>query len=91
VAQVKATGAAVQVHRWQADGELRDEDVAWLAHATRRADFVVVSEPDAVKLRDRWPARIAEPLVAVLDLTWEANGDLVAAGLDALVGSPDRT
>ena len=50
-----------------------------------------MSEPDAVKLRDRWPARIAEPLVAVLDLTWEANGDLVAAGLDALVGSPDRT
>jgi len=91
VAQVKATGAAVQVHRWHADGDLRDEDVAWLAHATRRADFVVVSEPDAVKLRDRWPARIAEPLVAILDLTWEANGDAVAAGLDALVASPDRT
>ena len=90
VAQVKATGAAVQVHRWQGDGDLRDEDVAWLAHATRRADFVVVSEPDAVKLRDRWPARVAEPLVAVLDLTWEANGDAVAAGLDALVASPDR-
>jgi tetraacyldisaccharide 4'-kinase len=90
VGQVKATGAAVQVHTWQADGELRDEDVAWLAHATRRADYVVVSEPDAVKLRDRWPARIAEPLVAVLDLTWEANGDLVAAGLDALLAPPGR-
>lgn len=90
VANVKATGAAVQVHTWQADGELRDEDVAWLANATRRADYVVVSEQDAVKLRDRWPARIAEPLVAVLDLTWESNGDAVAAGLDALVAPLDR-
>ena len=87
VAQVKASGAAVQVHRWHADGDLRDEDVAWLAHATRRADYVVVSEQDAVKLRDRWPARVAEPLVAVLDLTWEANGDAVATTLDALAGA----
>ena len=91
VANVKATGAAVQVHTWQADGELRDEDVAWLANATRRADYVVVSEQDAVKLRDRWPARIAEPLVAVLDLTWESNGDAVVTRLDALVGPIDRT
>lgn len=85
VANVKAAGAAVQVHTWQADGELRDEDVAWLANATRRADYVVVSERDAVQLRDRWPARVAEPLVAVLDLTWERGGDGVAAALDALV------
>lgn len=84
VGQVKATGAAVQVHTWRADGELRDEDVAWLAHATRRADHLVISQQDAVKLRDRWPARVAEPLVAVLDLTWEVNGDAVAAGIDVL-------
>lgn len=86
VAQVKSTGAAVQVHRWQGEGDLRDEDVAWLAHATRRADHVVVSEQDAVKLRGRWPARVAEPLVAIVDLTWETNGDLITAGLDALSG-----
>ncbi len=85
VSHIKGTGAAVQVATWQADGEMRDEDVAWLAHAARRADFVVVTEHDAVKLRDRWPARVAEPLVAVLDLTWERNGDAVAAGLDAVV------
>jgi len=89
VAQVKASGAAVQVHRWHADGDLRDEDVAWLAHATRRADYVVVSEQDAVKLRDRWPARVAEPLVAVLDLTWEANGDAVVTTLDGVTAVPD--
>lgn len=90
VSQVKAAGAAVQVHTWSADGELRDEDVAWLAHAARRADYVVVTEQDAVKLRDRWPARVAEPLVAMLDLTWETNGDAVAAGLDALIAPVNR-
>lgn len=91
VSQVKAAGAAVQVHTWSAEGELRDEDVAWLAHATRRADFVVISEQDAVKLRDRWPARVAEPLVAILDLTWETSGDAVATGLDALVAPVNRS
>jgi tetraacyldisaccharide 4'-kinase len=90
VAQVKAAGAAVQVHTWSAEAELRDEDVAWLAHATRRADYVVITEQDAVKLRDRWPARVAEPLVAVLDLTWESNGDAVATGLDALIAPVNR-
>ncbi len=91
VSQVKAAGAAVQVHTWSAEGELRDEDVAWLAHATRRADYVVVSEQDAVKLRDRWPARVAEPLVAILDLTWETSGDAVATGLDALIAPVNRS
>ena len=68
VAQVRATGAAVQVATWKDHHEYRDEDVAWLAHAARRADYVVVTEKDAVKLRDRWPAAAPEPLVAVLDL-----------------------
>jgi tetraacyldisaccharide 4'-kinase len=87
VSQIKATGAAVQVAQWEADDDMRDHDVAWLAHAARRADHVVVSEADAVKLRDRWPARVAEPLVAVLDLTWERDGDAVISALDL----PDST
>ncbi len=82
ISQIKATGAAVQVAQWEADDDMRDHDVAWLAHAARRADHVVVSEADAVKLRDRWPARVAEPLVAVLDLTWERDGDAVISALD---------
>ncbi len=87
VSQVKAAGAAVQVASWEAPGELRDEDVAWLAHAARRADYVVVSEQDAVKLRDRWPARVPEPLVAIMDLTWERNGEGLTAVLDAVATS----
>jgi tetraacyldisaccharide-1-P 4'-kinase len=64
--------------------------VAWLAHAARRADHVVITEKDAVKLRDRWPAGAPEPLVAVLDLTWEDAGDAVATALDAVITPPER-
>jgi tetraacyldisaccharide 4'-kinase len=85
VAQTKATGAAVQVATWKDHHEYRDEDVAWLAHAARRADHVVITQKDAVKLRDRWPATVPEPLVALLDLTWERGGDRIAAVLDAVV------
>lgn len=85
VAQTKATGAAVQVATWRDHHEYRDEDVAWLAHAARRADYVVITQKDAVKLRDRWPNAAPEPLVAVLDLVWEEGGESIAAALDAVV------
>ena len=90
VAQTKATGAAVQVATWRDHHDYRDEDVAWLAHAARRADHVVITQKDAVKLRDRWPVSAPEPLVALLDLTWEAGGDRLAAVLDAVVTPVDR-
>jgi tetraacyldisaccharide-1-P 4'-kinase len=64
--------------------------VAWLAHAARRADHVVVTQKDAVKLRDRWPAAVPEPLVAVLALEWEEGGERIAAALDAVVTPVDR-
>lgn len=89
VAQVKATGAAVQVATWKDHHDYREEDVAWLAHASRRADHVVITEKDAVKLRHRWPASAPEPLVAMLDMEWEAGEDLMTQALDALVASLD--
>jgi tetraacyldisaccharide-1-P 4'-kinase len=85
VAQTKATGAAVQVATWKDHHDYREEDIAWLAHAARRADHVVITEKDAVKLRDRWPRNAPEPLVAVLDITWEEGREEIAAGLDAVV------
>jgi tetraacyldisaccharide 4'-kinase len=90
VAQVKATGAAVQAATWRDHHDFADADVAWLAHAARRADHVVITEKDAVKLRDRWPAAAPEPLVAVLDLTWERDGDRIVAALDAVTTPPDH-
>jgi len=89
VAQTKATGAAVQVATWKDHHDYRDEDVAWLAHAARRADHVVITQKDAVKLRNRWPNSVPEPLVAMLDLEWEEGGDRIAAALDAVVTPVD--
>jgi tetraacyldisaccharide 4'-kinase len=89
---VKSTGAAVQVAAaWKNPREFAPEDVAWLARATRKSDHVVVAEQDAVKLRDRWPNNTPEPLVAVLDLEWEAGGEAILAGLDAVAGAAQRS
>jgi tetraacyldisaccharide 4'-kinase len=90
VAQTKPTGAAVQVATWKDHHDYRDEDVAWLAHAARRADHVVITQKDAVKLRNRWPTTVPEPLVAMLDLEWEDGGERIAAALDATVIPVER-
>ena len=90
VAQTKATGAAVQVATWKDHHDYRDEDVAWLAHAARRADHLVITQKDAVKLRNRWPNSVPEPLVAMLDLEWEDGGEGIVAALDAVVMPVDR-
>jgi tetraacyldisaccharide 4'-kinase len=90
VAQTKATGAQVQVATWRDHYEFRDEDLAWLAKAARKADYLVVTRKDAVKLRDRWPASVPEPLVAVLDLVWEDGEAAITAGLDATVTPAER-
>jgi tetraacyldisaccharide 4'-kinase len=89
VAQTKATGAAVQVATWKDHHHYAAEDVAWLAHAARRADHVVITQKDAVKLRDRWPTTVPEPLVAMLDLEWEDGGEAITAALDAVVTPVD--
>lgn len=85
VSQVKRCGAQVQVATWKDHHAFRDEDVAWLAHAARRADHVVITAKDAVKLRDRWPASVPEPLVAMLSITFEAGEAELGEAIDALV------
>jgi len=90
VAQTKSTGAQVQVATWRDHHDFRDEDLAWLAKAARKADYVVVTQKDAVKLRDRWPASVPEPLVAMLELRWEQGEEAITAGLDAIVTPVER-
>lgn len=85
VAQTKAAGALVQVATWPDHHEFRDEDLAWLAKAARKADHVVITQKDAGKLRGRWPASVPEPLVAILDLVWETGEPEMAAALDGIV------
>lgn len=85
IAQVKALGAQVQPATWPDHHDFRDQDLAWLAGASRKVDYLVVTEKDAVKLRGRWPASVPEPLVASLDLVWEAGEGEIVAALDALL------
>jgi len=92
--QVRASGARVQLVAYQDHHVYPDADVERLVRAARdEADYVVVTEKDAVKLRHRWPPDAPEPLVAVLTVTWETNGDLLTRALDrvALEGNPPPT
>jgi len=92
--QVRASGARVQLLAYQDHHEYPDADVERLVRAARdEADYVVVTEKDAVKLRHRWPPDAPEPLVAVLTVTWENNGDQLTRALDrvALGGTPPST
>ncbi|MEO5799263.1 MAG: tetraacyldisaccharide 4'-kinase [Gemmatimonadales bacterium] len=85
VTQLKRTGAQVQVATWKDHHQFRDEDVAWLAHASRRADHVVMTAKDAVKLRTRWPVSVPEPLVATLAVTFESGEAILREALDLVV------
>jgi tetraacyldisaccharide 4'-kinase len=84
-AQVRAAGAGVQLMAYQDHHAYPPEDVARLAQAAKDADYVVVTEKDAVKLRARWPEDAPEPLVAELALRWELNGDAVERVLQAVL------
>jgi tetraacyldisaccharide 4'-kinase len=90
IAQTKATGAAVQVATWPDHHAFTDQDVAWLAKAARKADHVVMTQKDAVKLRQRWPASVPEPLVAMLDLKWDEGQEQLIRLLHAVVAPLDR-
>jgi len=41
-----------------------------------------------VKLRDRWPTDVDEPLVALLQLRWEMNGEAVERALEGILKRP---
>ena len=43
-----------------------------------------------MKLRHRWPADAREPLVAILTVRWEHNGEAIVQALDALPVVPRR-
>ncbi|MGH7607602.1 MAG: tetraacyldisaccharide 4'-kinase, partial [Gemmatimonadales bacterium] len=83
--QVGASGATVQLVAYQDHHPYPAADVRRLAQAAREADYVVVTEKDAVKLRDRWPADAPEPVVAQLAVRWELNGDAVARALEGIL------
>ncbi len=89
-AQLRAAGASVQLVAYQDHHPYRDADVARLVRTAGEADYVVVTEKDAVKLRGRWPAAAPEPLVAVQEVEWEVNGGAMARALDRVLAPPAR-
>ena len=72
--QIRSAGARVRLRAYPDHHPFAVQDVADLVQATREADYVVITEKDAVKLRDRWPVEAPEPLVAVLAVKWEVDG-----------------
>jgi tetraacyldisaccharide 4'-kinase len=83
--QVRASGATVQLAAYQDHHEYDAADVTRLVQAAQAAGYLVVTEKDAVKLRGMWPADGPEPLVAILEWTWERNGEAVAHALDRVL------
>ena len=84
-AQLAAVGAVVQLQAYQDHHPYGAADVARLVRASAGADYVVVTEKDAVKLRGRWPRDTPEPLVAGLAVRWERNGGVLEQALDAVL------
>jgi len=82
--QVRSTGASVQLVAYQDHHPYGEADLQRLVRLAGAADYVVVTEKDAVKLRHRWPADVREPLVAVLAVRWEWGGDAIVRCLESL-------
>lgn len=89
-AQLRAAGATVQLLAYQDHHPYGARDVERLVRAQAEADYVVVTEKDAVKLREQWPAERAEPLVAVLALTWELNAEAIESALQTVLAPGAR-
>ena len=86
--QLKALGASVQLLAYPDHHPYPPADFGRLVRASVEADYVVVTEKDAVKLRGRWPQEAREPLVAALTLHWERNERQLEQALDAALALP---
>lgn len=90
-AQLREQAGTVQLVAYQDHHAYDDADVATLLSAGAGADYVVVTEKDAVKLRPRWPADAREPLVAALGVRWERGREAVAGLLSSRMSRPPRS
>ncbi len=89
-AQCRTLGAQVRLLRWRDHQPITPGVLTHLLQAAGAADYVVVTEKDAVKLHDRWPAGVPEPLVASLAVEWEEGAEVLEAALRAAVAPGDR-
>ena len=86
--QLRALGTTVQLAAFEDHHAFTAADVAGLVRAAGEADYLIVTEKDAVKLRHLWPHDGREPLVAVLTVDWEENGQALPKALEALLARP---
>ncbi len=85
VSQCQNFGAEVRLLPFDDHEAFSRDDVKQILHLSRRVDYVVVTEKDAVKLLDLWPQEGPEPLVAMLDVVWERGQVDVETALDMVV------
>jgi tetraacyldisaccharide-1-P 4'-kinase len=81
-AQLRALGAAVELRAFRDHYAYDASDARRLAVDGQAADQVVMTEKDAVKLRQLWPEDVAEPLVGVLEVCWENAGEEIEHALN---------
>lgn len=86
-AQLAGAGASVDPRAWPDHHPFTAAEAADLAALAGEDGGVVVTQKDAVKLRAVWPAGVPEPLVALLELSWEIGADTVLRALE-LASSP---
>jgi tetraacyldisaccharide 4'-kinase len=87
-AQLEAHGASVQLLAYPDHHPYAPADIGRLARASVAADYLVITEKDAVKLRGRWPQEAPEPLVAALTVHWERNERELEQALDMALALP---
>jgi tetraacyldisaccharide 4'-kinase len=83
--QLAGLGARVEVLPLADHQRYDSGQVNRLVELTGRVDYVVVTKKDAVKLARQWPDGRKEPLVARLEVDWEAGREDVVRALDAVV------
>ena len=83
--QLRGAGATVQLVAYQDHHAYRPADLDRLVRAAAGGDYVVVTEKDAVKLREQWPGSAPEPLVAALAVRLEWNGRALEQAVDAVL------
>ena len=88
--QLRALGARVRLVRWTDHQKLTDRHLNEFARLSRDADFGVVTEKDAVKMRDRWPKGFDAPIVANLDVDWERGSENLQSALGAALAGGMR-
>ena len=60
------------------------------AELSANADFGVITQKDAVKMRERWPDGFEEPIVANLEVVWECGEVKLRHALDTAIAGCAR-